>query len=212
MSYDFWSSKDVKARKPYTCDECSAAIAVGELHNYGAGKTEGELVSQRLCLRCHAIIHETFCADFWDGEGFPMGEVRAVLRDEHGIEDAAAWAIVHRAERLVKEAARDAANLRAAIRHEILGEIGDERRRQIEVEGWTPEHDDAHAGGELADAAACYAATLPLTRPRGLFGRAALWPWSASWWKPQGRRRDLVKAAALIVAELERLDRRAGGQ
>ena len=34
-----------------------------------------------------------------------------------------------------------------------------------------------------------------------------LWPWAASWWKPKNRRRDLVRAAALIVAEIERIDR-----
>lgn len=28
------------------------------------------------------------------------------------------------------------------------------------------------------------------------------------WWKPTNRRRDLVKAAALILAEIERLDRK----
>lgn len=32
-----------------------------------------------------------------------------------------------------------------------------ERRRQIEAEGWTPEHDDEHSNGELSDAAGCYA-------------------------------------------------------
>ena len=31
-----------------------------------------------------------------------------------------------------------------------------ERARQVSVEGWTPEHDDAHASGEMAGAASCY--------------------------------------------------------
>jgi hypothetical protein len=35
----------------------------------------------------------------------------------------------------------------------------------------------------------------------------ALWPWGAHWWKPKTGRRDLVRAAALLVAEIERLDR-----
>jgi hypothetical protein len=34
-----------------------------------------------------------------------------------------------------------------------------------------------------------------------------IWPWDRKWWKPTDRRRDLVKAAALILAEIERLDR-----
>lgn len=76
-----------------------------------------------------------------------------------------------------------------------------ERRRQIEVEGWTPENDDAFQAGDLAMAAACYAQgeSWPLV-PRS-------WPWAGSWWKPTDRRRDLVKAGALILAEIERLDR-----
>ena len=36
--------------------------------------------------------------------------------------------------------------------------IAEERQRQIEKEGYTPEHDANHDGGELALAAACYAA------------------------------------------------------
>lgn len=35
--------------------------------------------------------------------------------------------------------------------------IAEERKRQIEVEGWTLEHDDEHRCGELSDAAVCYA-------------------------------------------------------
>ncbi|GAG33310.1 unnamed protein product, partial [marine sediment metagenome] len=34
-----------------------------------------------------------------------------------------------------------------------------------------------------------------------------IWPWDPSWWKPTDERRNLEKAGALIVAELERLDR-----
>lgn len=82
-----------------------------------------------------------------------------------------------------------------------------ERRRQIEAEGWTPEHDDAHNNGELAEAAGCYA--LHHNDP-GLKGAPAWWPWHAAWWKPGDQRRNLIKAGALILAELERLDRAHG--
>ena len=79
-----------------------------------------------------------------------------------------------------------------------------ERQRQIEKEGWTPEHDDDHWDGELADAAACYAFSSSLLNsdepPRH-------WPWRRESWKPCDRRRMLVKAGALILAEIERLDR-----
>ena len=33
------------------------------------------------------------------------------------------------------------------------------------------------------------------------------WPWNEAAWKPKDARRDLVRTAALIVAEIERLDR-----
>lgn len=99
---------------------------------------------------------------------------------------------------------------------DIITEIAAERRRQIEVEGWTPAHDDAHGKGEMAQAAALYA-TPPDKRRRCADPRYGMegWPssWHPCWWKPKSRRRDLVRAAALIVAEIERLDRleRKGG-
>lgn len=86
-----------------------------------------------------------------------------------------------------------------------------ERRRQIEAEGWTPEHDDKHAEG-LAAAAACYAAGDRRLMIGGDMADIEVWPWDESWWKPTSRRRDLVKAGALILAEIERLDRAAERQ
>lgn len=78
-----------------------------------------------------------------------------------------------------------------------------ERFRQQDQEGWSTEHDDAHAQGDLALAGACYAesAGMPLDKT------PIDWPWEDSWWKPAGFRRDLVRAAALIVAEGEKFDR-----
>ncbi|WP_225548165.1 hypothetical protein [Chromobacterium violaceum] len=90
----------------------------------------------------------------------------------------------------------------------VIEEIAAERRRQIEVEGWTPEHDDAHSDGQMAGAAACYAMTHISHWERDVAIKR-FWPWDASWWKPTTARRNLVKAGALIVAELERIDRRA---
>lgn len=80
-----------------------------------------------------------------------------------------------------------------------------ERRRQVQAEGWTPEHDDTHTDGEMADAAALYASM----RVRHITGFAT-WPWDEKWWKPKDRRSDLVRAGALILAEIERLDRKDG--
>ncbi len=78
-----------------------------------------------------------------------------------------------------------------------------ERFRQIEQEGWSIEHDDAHASIELARAGATYAYFAG-----GVQGHVPqMWPWSQEWWKPAGIRRDLVKACALIIAEGEKFDR-----
>lgn len=89
-----------------------------------------------------------------------------------------------------------------------------ERRRQVEVEGWTPEHDDGHACDEIA-AFACYYAMPPAVRDwdasstgyGDTLGKAVL----PEGWEPKtgDRRRELVKACALALAEIERLDRAA---
>jgi len=89
------------------------------------------------------------------------------------------------------------------------GLISKERTRQIEEEGWTEDHDKmAHGDKQLADAAACYLLygqdeVLP-------FGNDLLWPWDEEWWKPspygdEGYVRSLVKAGALIAAEIDRI-------
>ena len=83
-----------------------------------------------------------------------------------------------------------------------------ERQRQQSVEGWMPEHDDEHCNGELAMAAVCYINETGTVNRNG--GKPWGWPWDASWWKPNARRRNLVKAGALILAEIERIDRAAG--
>lgn len=107
------------------------------------------------------------------------------------------------ARRLERE--RDEA--REALRP-VIAEIAAERQRQMSVEGWTPEHDDEHPRGTLATAAACYALNAAgelWALRKGDIPR--YWPWHAEWWKPKDKRRDLIRAAALIVAEIERLDR-----
>lgn len=96
-----------------------------------------------------------------------------------------------------------------------IDDIAAERLRQVEAEGWSPDHDDKHTNCELATAAACYAIGSPLLMLPGQDGKPLyIWPWDLEWWKSTDPRRDLVKAGALIVAEIERLDRAAnlGGQ
>lgn len=92
----------------------------------------------------------------------------------------------------------------------VLGDIEGERLRQIRQEGWTPEHDDKHDCGELAMAAASYAQQSTEKYQKNKLHPDS-WPWLACWWKPKNPRRDLIRAAALIVAEIERLDRLSDG-
>jgi hypothetical protein len=87
--------------------------------------------------------------------------------------------------------------------------IAEERARQITEEGFDAERDDKHTIGELAAAAACYAqfACAEALHGRTPVGYPGGWPWDGSWWKPKGQIRDLVRAGALIAAEIDRLQR-----
>lgn len=96
--------------------------------------------------------------------------------------------------------------------------ISAERKRQIEVEGWTPEHDDKHANGELADGACAYAMTNTMVDLIGdSWGHDMhlhFWPFELNYYKKnfnedegESRIRDLVKAGAMIAAEIDRLQR-----
>lgn len=88
--------------------------------------------------------------------------------------------------------------------------IADERRRQVESEGFTPVQDDEqNEDGEMAYAAAAYAAASVGDPDAALF-----WPggWDPQMFKPTGETRDLVRAGALIVAELERRARMMAGR
>lgn len=93
--------------------------------------------------------------------------------------------------------------------HDVIAE----RERQQAVEGWSPEHDDAHGLGIMAFAGAAYALHAAMhdceEREAMQVKPPIEWPWEEAWWKPKDRRTDLVRAAALLVAEIERLDRAA---
>ncbi len=107
-----------------------------------------------------------------------------------------------------EELKRRIAELEALALSQAATDVLAERRRQVTAEGWTSEHDDQYEDGELIDAAACYAQDSGLWDCVG--EPPSDWPWNDEWWKPsKNMRRNLVKAGALILAEIERRDRAA---
>ena len=97
--------------------------------------------------------------------------------------------------------------------------IAVERLRQIQAEGWTAEHDDAQVQSQIALAAAAYAfaaqfsafGTDDWTDEKWAKACPDFWPWAPEWWKPSNDPvRNLVRAGALIAAEIDRLTRKRG--
>jgi hypothetical protein len=90
-----------------------------------------------------------------------------------------------------------------------------ERERQVGEVGWTPRHDDSHRFGELADAAVAYLDRDPerwpfghtLDGPDGHGSTGGPWVRGKPKLAPYDRVRELVKAGALIAAEIDRLRR-----
>jgi len=135
------------------------------------------------CMTCFCTIGDTFDNSF-------VGEAEAIAAWNRRAEDG--W---------------------VAVTPETgITSIAAERKRQVEKEGWTPEHDDRHTSGELAEAAHCYAATAVYHAQGWDMKRVPeylSWPWDADLWKPSPDPiRNLVKAGALIAAEIDRLQRR----
>ena len=83
--------------------------------------------------------------------------------------------------------------------------IAAERKRQIEKEGWTAEHDAEFTDCELARAAICYC--MEPAQDDDDEACPEEWPFNEIWWKPspKNRIRELEKAGALIAAEIDRL-------
>lgn len=85
--------------------------------------------------------------------------------------------------------------------------IAVERAQQVIDKGWTPEHDDSHQRGELVDAALSYIRAAVNVGHPAMKNPPAEWPWDAESWNPSFSNRvlNLIKAGALIAAEIDRL-------
>lgn len=98
-----------------------------------------------------------------------------------------------------------------------IADVLNERERQMQVEGWSIEHDDKYELNELTRAAAGYTNNVVArgwTFPKDPEGYQQeevpdFWPWDDAHWKPKSPRQDLVRATALLIAEIERIDRKA---
>lgn len=92
-------------------------------------------------------------------------------------------------------------------------QIAAERQRQLEEEGWTADHDDKHTKSQLTYASQSYLIMAIRVLygppdPRTKLTPPSFWPWENEWWKPSDDPiRNLVKAGALIAAEIDRLER-----
>jgi len=82
-----------------------------------------------------------------------------------------------------------------------IQDISDERERQL-AKGWDAKHDDLHGNSELA----IVAASVALHRTNHELDPLP-YDWGITYKHDNDRRRQLLIAAALLVAEIERIDR-----
>ncbi len=161
---------------------------VSECESYGR-ETEAELSITDFALRAARYVDEL---------------VEALEKAQH--EAAVDWEAAASLNVENQELKRRIAELESRTVTAAAADVLAERQRQVTAEGWTADRDDGYQNSELADAAACYA----IHAHNQGFSTPAHWPWSPDWWKQTSPRRDLVKAGALILAEIERLDRAVG--
>lgn len=99
---------------------------------------------------------------------------------------------------------------------QAIVDVLNERQRQIEKEGYSTAKDDLYVSNELVRGGAGYVNhvvgrswTYNKEMPEVYQNEEVpeFWPWADNFWKPKSPREDLVRAAALLIAEIERIDR-----
>jgi hypothetical protein len=180
------------------------------LRHYTMQKSLDDMRAAMRAAMLPVPLFDSQCRELCAALGWQGGTYHQVLAEVKRLksDDAPEEAVCARAKEVVRAGLSSAAV-----------DVLTERRRQISAEGWTPEHDDNHPDGALSMAAACYAAHAGTTLQSQEYSAAEVfvrvyWPWAMDWWKPTAPRRDLVKAGALTLAQIERLDRAAqkGGE
>ncbi|WP_324022834.1 hypothetical protein RFF38_00260 [Pasteurella multocida] len=78
--------------------------------------------------------------------------------------------------------------------------IASERQHQQSEKGFTLNSDTQYTNDELVRAAMCYmqAQSRHAIMP-------GLWSWGKNYWNPKDRKQNLIRAGALIAAEIDRL-------
>jgi hypothetical protein len=85
MSWDFFNVKTVKAAKPHSCEQCGRQIAVGTVHEYAAGKFDGDFNAYREHLECRAAWTE------YSKEELRWDETAPFLRDADCLSEDKEW-------------------------------------------------------------------------------------------------------------------------
>lgn len=183
-----------EAKEGAKCCSCGAILTANELHYYGS-----------TCEQCEGAAMAAIEAELSTPQpqaAQPVGKAGTMPGTPSGFTMACFKAVdVPVGTKLYTAAPEE----QTQAARDVLAE----RQRQISAEGWAPERDDEHHVGALPHAAAMYAIYGNI----GYYGPGnppSDWPWATEWWKPSAdHRRNLIKAGALILAEIERLDRAA---
>ena len=212
--FDHQSAADFLSGKTVTADTVRALLATG-----GQGQAV-EKLREELAEETEAASNWRRLALQFDGHRMTaLGHLKAILHPDSSVDEYKAAELFLKAPPLDGESVlaqritelstapqqADARDALTPAARDVLAE----RARQVSVEGWTPERDDQYTDCQLAAAAASYAVCGKDPKALKLMGVTA-WPWRGYWWKPETYRRNLEKAGALILAEIERIDRHDG--
>lgn len=93
------------------------------------------------------------------------------------------------------------------MKSKAVKDVIEERSRQRFEFGFDEDHDDLNNYFSMSTAGAIYALAAASLADKDIVER--FWPddWNVSWFLPESQRTNLVKAAALILAEIEACDR-----
>jgi hypothetical protein len=178
------SKEDIRTGEAWTCK----VGRTGDITLPGGADNPMRLAVQEAFKQVTGFYPE-FCFSGWGSKLTPM-EAAIVANDT-----------AEQVRVACKEAVLDGAAL-----------IAQERERQVNVEGRTLAMDRLYVNDELPKAAACYLTPHWVRKKMAEDGKSVdpLWPFPAETWKPgdgttAGRVRELVKAGALIAAEIDRL-------